>query len=368
MQQLLHSPAAPVGCRPFFPPPSRLPENSMSSKRCIFASFCSNDPAGHDVSNWIACYNPSENTLSFVSRIPDLIENHVLKDFAMVSIGDSIYIIGGRLCSKDRAENVDGSEEFYDVDVKILPSVYNYNTISRQWSKCAPLNVPRYNFACTIWDNKIYVAGGQSTLGSARAISSAEVYDPVLDRWVPLQDMTRKRYKCVGVTWQGKIYVVGGFVEGGMQYVERCSADVYDVASDQWGLVAGMWQLDVPPNQIVDVDGRLFSSGDCLTAWKGHIEAYDGQLNIWYMVEGSQKRFFPCEEIGQPIERLYLTMAPLGSHLYFLVGYRTTNEPSKTISMVHSFDTSEGRWKSFEPIQYDGERELCSHCCVVHHS
>jgi hypothetical protein len=41
-----------------------------------------------------------------------------------------------------------------------------------------------------------------------------------------------------------------------------------------------MWQLDVPPNQIVAVANRLFSSGDCLTSWKGHVEVYDGELNI----------------------------------------------------------------------------------------
>ena len=39
-----------------------------------------------------------------------------------------------------------------------------------------------------------------------------------------------------------------------------------------------MWQLDIPPNQIVNVNGTLFSSGDCLNAWKGYIEAYDGNL------------------------------------------------------------------------------------------
>jgi hypothetical protein len=49
-----------------------------------------------------------------------------------------------------------------------------------------------------------------------------------------------------------------------------------------------MWQLDVPPNQIAALEGNLFSSGYCLNAWKGHIEAYDGKLNIWNVVNGSR--------------------------------------------------------------------------------
>ncbi|XP_016453157.2 uncharacterized protein LOC107777617 [Nicotiana tabacum] len=184
--------------------------------------------------------------------------------------------------------------------------------------------------------------------------------------------MNRSRCKCVGVTWQGKIHVVGGFVQGGgfSQYVDRCSAEMYDTSRGQWDLVAGMWQLDVPANEIVEINGKLFSSGDCLNAWKGHIEVYDGKLNIWYMVEGSQKSIFPFEENGQPIHRLYLTMVPVGTHLYFLAGYRTVDNPSMTISVVYAFDTSAtgGEWKSFEPIQEEGERELCSHCCVVQFS
>ena len=45
-----------------------------------------------------------------------------------------------------------------------------------------------------------------------------------------------------------------------------------------------MWQLDIPPNQIVDVNGTPLGCGNCQNAWKGHIEAYDG--NLWYEVEG----------------------------------------------------------------------------------
>ncbi|CAN4078992.1 unnamed protein product [Withania somnifera] len=356
-----------------FPSPSRAaphsPENSMS-RYSIFASFCSTIDA--TVTNRIACYDPSNNTWSYVTSIPDLPENHVLKDFAMVSVSNSLYIIGGRLCKKEQTQNAQyGSDEFFDRDIEVISSVLRYDINSNQWSKCAPLNVPRYNFAYVVKDNKIYVAGGQSMLGSARGTSSSEVYDPLVAeaQWTLLPNMNRSRCKCVGVTCQGKIHVVGGFVQGGgfSQFVDRCSAELYDMSRGQWDLVPGMWQLDVPANQIVEVDDRLFSSGDCLNAWKGHIEVYDEKLNIWYIVEGSQKNIFPFEENGQPIHRLYLTMAPIGTDLYFLAGYRAVDDPLKTISTVYSFDTSAagGVWKSFEPIQEEGERELCSHCCVV---
>lgn len=86
-----------------------------------------------------------------------------------------------------------------------------------------------------------------------------------------------------------------------------------------------MWQLDVPPNQIVTVDGRLFSCGDCLNTWKGHIEVYDGEVNIWNEVDGSQGALNSLgsasnNENWRPNQRLYLTMSPIGTRFYFLTG------------------------------------------------
>ncbi|GLT33508.1 hypothetical protein SLA2020_080900 [Shorea laevis] len=73
-----------------------------------------------------------------------------------------VYIIGARLCDKER-----------------------------------PMGVPRYEFACAICDNKIYVAGGKFDLASARGISSAEVCDPAVDT-TPLPKMSTMRYKMPG--------------------------------------------------------------------------------------------------------------------------------------------------------------------------
>lgn len=341
-----------------YPTPS--PDNAASRYRVI-ASFCLRETAPNaSVSNWIESYNPCDNTWTYVTSVPGLAHNQVLKGFAMVPLADSILIIGGRLCLKQPAP--DKGEFTAEVDVEVLTTVQRYNLTTSEWSNCAPLSTPRHDFACTVCEEKIYVAGGKSTLASARGMSFAEVYDPSLDLWTPLPNMSTLRYKCAGVTWQGKILVVGGFADRldsdrTLPYtLERSSAEVYDPRSRRWELMVGMWQLDVPPNQIVAVGGKLFSSGDCLMAWKGHIEAYDVELNIWNVVDGSQLRAL-CSP-------LYLTVAPLGTLLYFLAGYR--RGPS-FVSMVHVFDTlAHGEaWRSLEGIEEACEKELCSHGCVV---
>ncbi|GKV03876.1 hypothetical protein SLEP1_g16116 [Rubroshorea leprosula] len=147
------------------------------------------------MSNWIECYNPWTNIWHHFTRIPGLKDNNVQKGFSTVSIGDSLYIIGGKLCHK-----VFCHDEIGEVDLEVvLSSVLREN--------------PR--------GNKGF----------------AETAD--LDE-VPCSTMA------------------------------RCSAEVYDSENAKWDLMQGMWQLDVPPNQIVAVGCKLYISGDCLNAWKGY--------------------------------------------------------------------------------------------------
>lgn len=255
----------------------------------------------------------------------------------------------------------------------VFPNRYNVTT--NHWEACAPMITPRYSFACTIGgDNKIYVAGGQSTLGRPKGISLAEVYDTTLDVWKPLPAMCMTRYKCVGVTWHGKIHVVGGFVDCGENcgpfVMTRSSAEVYDPEHNRWDFKPTMWELDIPPNQIAPVNGKLFSSGDCFKPWKGHIEMYDEQENLWNVVRGSHFNGLQptsTSEVSPQFERVYLTMAPIGNKLFFLAGYMMSGEESELRTEVHVFDTAAngGGWQSHEPIQEEREKRLCGHCCVL---
>ncbi|KAK1303732.1 putative protein phosphatase 2C 78 [Acorus calamus] len=266
-----------------------------------------------------------------------------------------------------------------DADLSVVVArVLRYSVARDEWSECAPMGTPRFDFACAICDGKIYVAGGRS--GGARGTSSAEAYDPATDSWEQLPSMGAARYKCVGVTWRGRFHVVGGFTFEGPFSIERSSAEAYEPWRGAWELVPGMWQLDVPPNQIIGVgdDERLFSSGDCLNTWKGHVEAYDWKMNIWNVVEGSQLREMSSllEGYGEGDDeaapkQVYVTMAAIGNALHFLAGYRLVGGGGDhCVSMLHTFDTSAVRdgWRTTELVREEGcNKELCSHCCVVLH-
>ncbi|OEL38417.1 hypothetical protein BAE44_0000566 [Dichanthelium oligosanthes] len=231
-------------------------------------------------------------------------------------------------------------------------------------------------------------------MSGARGTAAAEVYDEEKGQWSALPDMSTLRYKCVGVTWQGSFHVVGGFAESTLtasdtlltpgttvlqsSALERSSAEVFHCSRGIWEILPGMWQLDVPPNQIVAVANRLFSSGDCLNCWKGHVEVYDGELNIWSIWDNSAlPELSLLASLPSSAQRLYLTMAAVGTQLYFLAGYQVPSgdDNFKTVSRVHSFDTNAApglvpAWSSFQPKMEpddieDGSKELFSQCCSV---
>ncbi|KAI3712458.1 hypothetical protein L1987_71015 [Smallanthus sonchifolius] len=338
---------------------SRSSDEDSPQLYSVYASFSAKTPSP-DV-NWIECYNLSTNTWFQVTSIPGLPKNHVLKGFAMVIVGDSIYIIGGLCCHK----NVIDQQQVH-------PSVLRYSIPEDNWSTCTPLKEPRFDFACAVSGGKIYVAGGKCTTHSVRGVSSAEVYDPALGEWKLLPNMSTSRDKGVGVTWQDKFYVVGGFATDtqGPFTMARSSAEVYDTLTNTWQFLPRMWELDVPPNQIVVVGGKLFSSGDCYKKWKGFIEKYDRELNMWNVVDGSSlsspTSMLDVTSPDRPLmEQLYLSIAPIGTCLYFFAGYRMIGETSWFKSEVHVFNTSDGGvWTSFEPKVEHGEKELSCHCSV----
>lgn len=88
----------------FATPPLQLPEYSTSNCR-VYASFCMKDQL---TQNTFECCNPLDCTWSYVTLIPGIGVIHMLKGFAMVSIGYPIYIIS----CKERAHQ---SVEFVEV-------------------------------------------------------------------------------------------------------------------------------------------------------------------------------------------------------------------------------------------------------------
>ena len=124
---------------------------------------------------------------------PDL-EDRFSIDAGLAFIQRGLYIIGGR--SKDCQEALD------------CVHCVEFQENTHECKLVASLHEPRYNFGCTIFDHKIYVAGGiSSTKG---CLTSVECYSVGRDEWEIKPPMLKMRGGCSLICKGGVLFAIGG--------------------------------------------------------------------------------------------------------------------------------------------------------------
>jgi DNA-binding CsgD family transcriptional regulator len=127
-----------------------------------------------------------------------------------------------------------------------------------RWKELAPMSVARANMAVTVYDNKIYVIGGETEEG---VTGLSEVYDIATNTWARLPDKPTPVTNAKAVAVGGKIYVPGGMI------LNRVSTD----RVESFNPLSNSWQVEqsLPePN-----------SGFALVAHEGKIYLFGGQNN-----------------------------------------------------------------------------------------
>ena len=69
---------------------------------------------------------------------------------------------------------------------------------------------PRYHFAASALDGKIYVFGGENVPGDGKLVSTVEEYDPATDTWIQRSDTPNERRIHSSSVVGGRIYIIGG--------------------------------------------------------------------------------------------------------------------------------------------------------------
>ena len=112
-----------------------------------------------------------------------------------VSVGNKIYVIGGY-------NNVD----------KTLNKVQIYDPSSDAWlTEGVPMPPPvKADFGASVYNNKVYIVGGDSAVEGSAPINKVRVYDPVADSWNEATPFTHSVAKCAVGIDQNRIIVTGG--------------------------------------------------------------------------------------------------------------------------------------------------------------
>ena len=133
-------------------------------------------------------------------KMPNMIHGRAYH--SMVGFNDSaIYVIGG--------EDTDCIEEF--------------SLDSRKWSECTQLNFPVASGACAVYEKKIYIFGGDPSVGRVQC------FTPASNKIEPLHPLPCPVVEGHAVVFQDKIFIVSG--QGQLVYFEPVTGLSYTGAS-----------------------------------------------------------------------------------------------------------------------------------------
>ena len=104
-----------------------------------------------------------------------------------------------------------------------------YNPMSRIWGFLTPMHVSRAAAAAVVFDNKIYIFGGEDT--NLHAISSVEMFDPTTNTWTLKSLMPHGRSSAQALIIGNKIYVLGGW---DTTQTDDTSMSIYSPTTDTW--------------------------------------------------------------------------------------------------------------------------------------
>ncbi|XP_078493198.1 uncharacterized protein LOC144748749 [Ciona intestinalis] len=105
----------------------------------------------------------------------------------------------------------------------------NLNQVDGDWTKVASMNEQRWYAASAVLNDQMCVAGGWD--GDGNALSSVELYNPVVNIWTNIASMQTKRWQHALVCYNGRLYTFGGR-NGFLNYLN--SMESYDPREGKW--------------------------------------------------------------------------------------------------------------------------------------
>ena len=213
---------------------------------------------------------------------------HVARsDLGVAVLNGKIYAISGTTES-GYIPNNEGND--YKAKGWITNVNEEYDPLTDSWSFKTPIPTPRYNFAITAYQNKIYCMGGIINWHSGNISYTAvnEVYDPARDSWetkAPMPIATSAQANVVG----GIIYLVGGGSDDTI-------TQAYNSSTDSWAIKKSMPTASnsPPPNTLSTLFSVVLDNKVYVMSYSGHSSlnwVYNPVNDSWRSEISSSPRF-----------------------------------------------------------------------------
>jgi hypothetical protein len=201
-------------------------------------------------------------------------------------------------------------------------AIWMHNLLTRSWSPCTPMNLPRCLFASGSSGEIAIVAGGCDKNG--QVLKSAELYNSEAGRWEALPDMNLARKLASGFFMDGKFYVIGGV--SSQRDSLTCGGE-YNLETRTWRRILAMYPGGTSASQsppLVAVLNNQLYAADQLT---NVVKKYDKVNNTWNIVKPLPVRADSSNGWG-------LAFKACGDRLLVVGGHRG---PRGDVILLHSW-------------------------------
>ncbi|XP_042419147.1 F-box/kelch-repeat protein At5g60570-like isoform X1 [Zingiber officinale] len=158
-------------------------------------------------------------------------------------------------------------------------AIWKYSVVSRDWSRCPPMNLPRCLFGSGSCGEIAIVAGGTDKYGGVS--KCVELYNSETGTWETLSDLNIPRRLCSGFFMDGKFYVIGGMLN---QTDSLTCGEEYDLKTRTWRRIRNMYpggnRATQSPPLIAVVNNQLYAADQSTN----EVKKYDKATNTWSVI------------------------------------------------------------------------------------
>lgn len=193
--------------------------------------------------------------------------------FQPVAIGTKIYAVGAMTCCFP--------------DEPSIADIYVFDTATSSWSTQGeiPANRTRGGAGAVVYQNKIYVVGGNTMGHNGGAVSWFDEYDPATGVWTTLTNAPNARDHFQAVVIGNRLVVTGGRTSDLPNVFDKTVAatDIYNFTTGQWtsGAPIPTPRAGTPTvavgNEVIVLGGEAAGQSSAYAV----AEAYNISTNAW---------------------------------------------------------------------------------------
>lgn len=217
-----------------------------------------------------------------------------------------------------------------------LSSCEIYDPVMETWRQSTSMTIPRERHTATMLSNgELYViAGNRGSTGRNELTGLIEKYSAVNDTWTPAGNLNIPRQNHTATLLQdGRILVTGGYTG----YVSDVSCEIFDPSNGSSTIVAAL-NIGRHDHQAVALpDGKVLVAGGRGNRYENTCELYDPAVNSWTLIDDMEQ----ARAIG--------SLALFNDGTVLTTGGRNSHEAIAPGAELLDLNTM--TWETIEPLQ-----------------